>query len=79
MFNIDRIEFEVSCPRCRFFTKIFYRDARIREVLICRGCKANIQLDDHMNECRKVRNQFRAAIEALEESIGKINNITLRF
>ena len=48
--------------------------------MICRGCKANIQLDDHMNQCRKARKQFNAAIRELEEAISKLNTtITIRF
>lgn len=78
MINLDRFEFEVECPKCSFATKIFYRDARLRDVLICRGCKANIQLDDHMNECRKALQQFHTAMQELEETIAKLNNITIR-
>lgn len=78
MIDLDRFEFEVECPKCSFASKIFYRDARLRDVLICRGCKANLQLDDHMNECRKARRQFHTAIQELEEAIAKLNNITIR-
>lgn len=78
MINLDRFEFEVECPKCSFASKIFYRDARLRDVLICRGCKANIQLDDHMNECRKARRQFHTAIQELEEAIARLNNITIK-
>lgn len=78
MIDLDRFEFEVECPKCSFATKIFYRDARLRDVLICRGCKANVQLDDHMNECRKARRQFHTAMQELEETIAKLNNITIR-
>ncbi len=80
MIDLDRYEFEVECPTCNFATKIFYRDARLRDVLICRGCKANIQLDDHMNECRKARRQFNAAMQELEDALANLNTtITLRF
>jgi len=78
VIDLDRFEFEVECPKCSFATKIFYRDARLRDVLICRGCKANVQLDDHMNECRKARRQFHTAMQELEETIAKLNNITIR-
>jgi len=80
VIDLDRFEFEVECPRCNFATKIFYRDARLRDVLICRGCKANLQLDDHMNDCRKARRQFNAAIHGLEDMLAQLNTtITLRF
>lgn len=80
MIDLDRFEFEVACPRCSFATKIFYRDARLRDVLICRGCKANIQLDDRMNECRKAKRQIDSAIHELENTLASLNKtITLRF
>lgn len=78
MINLDRFQFSVNCPRCGFSIDIFYRDARLRDVLICRGCKANIQLDDHMNECRKARRQVNSALQELEATITKFNNITIR-
>ena len=79
MIDIDRFEFEIECPKCNFSSKIFFRDARLRDVFICRGCKANIQLDDHMNECRKARTQIAAAMRELNETLSKLNTtITLR-
>lgn len=79
MIDLDRFEFEVECPRCSFATNIFYRDARLRDVLICRGCKANIQLDDRMNECRKAQRQVNAAMQELEDALAGLNKtITLR-
>lgn len=80
MIDIDRFKFEVECPRCNFAATILYRDARLRDVLICRGCKANIQLDDHMNQCRKARKQFSSAMRELEQALSKLNTtITIRF
>lgn len=80
MIDLDRFEFEIECPNCDFSTKILYRDARLRDVLICRGCKANIQLDDHMNECRKARRQVAEAIRDLEAQFTALSKTTtLRF
>ena len=79
MIDIDRFKFEVECPKCNFATIILYRDARLRDVLICRGCKANIQLDDHMNQCRKARKQFSSAMRELEQALSKLSTtITIR-
>jgi hypothetical protein len=80
MLNLDRIEFDLSCPLCRFQNGIFYRQARLRDVVICRGCKANIQLDDQMNECRKARRQVNQAMADLERSLAAFSKtITLKF
>jgi hypothetical protein len=47
-------------------------------VVICRGCKSNIQLDDHMNECRKARQSLRRALQRLESSLKELTvNIRL--
>lgn len=79
MIDLDRIELDIECPKCKFVSKIFYRDARLRDVIICRGCKVNIQLDDHMNECRKVRRQLNEAMEELTNALSQLNKtITLR-
>lgn len=73
MINLDRAEFNISCPRCRFENSIYYRQARLRDVLICRGCKTNIRLDDHMNECRKARQQINQALSDLQQAVNSFN------
>lgn len=79
MINLDRAELDVPCPRCRFENSIFYRQARFREVIICRGCKTSIRLDDHMNECRKARQQINQAVAELEQVLASFNKtITIR-
>ena len=79
MFDLDRHQFDVACPSCPFYTRIFYRDARLRDVVICRGCKQNIQLDDHMNECRKARDELNKALRELEATLaGFGGKLTIR-
>jgi hypothetical protein len=71
--DLDRMTFFVECPKCEFTIRILYRDARLRDVLICRGCKANVRLDDSMNQCRNARRQFNNAIRELEDAVSKLN------
>jgi hypothetical protein len=78
VFDLDRFSFDVECPRCKFSLGILYRDARLRNVLICRGCKANIQLDDHMNQCRKARAQVARLLKELEETISSFGKLGKR-
>lgn len=79
MINLDRIELDISCPRCRFDNSVFYRQARLRDVIICRGCKRNIQLDDHMNECRKARRRINASLDELHQAFASLNKtITIK-
>ena len=73
MINIDNETIEFPCPCCGFYNAIFFKQARLRDVIICRGCKSNIQLDDQMNECRKAERTIRKSIQELEETLRKMN------
>jgi len=79
MTDIDKITIEFQCPKCGFYNKIFFKQARLRDVIICRGCKNNIQLDDQMNECRKAEQAIKRAMQWVEESFEDINlNINIK-
>jgi len=69
MINFDKHEIEIQCPECSFYNPIWLKQARLRDVIICRGCKSNIQLDDQMNETRKAIKSIRRAIAELEETL----------
>ncbi len=71
--NMDKFEVEVDCPRCSFGNPIWLKQARLRDVVICRGCKANIQLDDSMNTVRKAYRSIRRAMQDLRETVEQIN------
>ena len=73
MIDLDRLEFDMECPRCRFYVSFSFRDARLRDALICRGCKATIQLDDRANECRRARERVNAAMRRLQATLGSFN------
>jgi hypothetical protein len=77
-FNLDKVELEAECPRCGFFNPFFIKQARLRDVIICRGCKANIQLEDHMNTVRKAERDIRRAMQQLELTMKSLGKITLR-
>ena len=64
---------QVDCPQCGFANPIWLRQARLRDVVICRGCKANIQLDDTMNTVRKAYQSIRRSMRELRETIDRIN------
>lgn len=75
MLNLDKHIIEFTCPICHFYNYFYFRQARLRDVIICRGCKSNIQLDDHMNECRKVIRRTKRAFQVLENSL---KNFTIK-
>jgi hypothetical protein len=70
---IDNNPVSAACPICEFHNTFTIKQARLRDMIICRGCKANIQLDDEMNECRKVTRQIERAITEFEDSHKNLN------
>jgi hypothetical protein len=78
MIDLDVLNIDITCPRCGFYNEISFRQARLRDVIICRGCKANIQLDDHMNECRIARQSLSRALARLAQDLnGTVINIKI--
>jgi len=73
---LDDETITVACPRCRFETDVTLREIRLRDAIICRGCKAILQLDDYMCQTRKAQLSIQRALHELEQSFGDIN-ITL--
>jgi hypothetical protein len=71
--DLDHVKLDIECPGCRFRNNIRFRDVRLRDVVICRGCKSNLRLDDNMNECRKARKDVRAAMSELTKSLTSLN------
>ena len=74
MINLDKHTIEFECPKCGFYNPIFLKQARLRDVIICRGCKVNIQLDDQMNECRKA---IRGVHKALQKMLDGFKDIKI--
>ena len=78
MFDLDRHTIEFPCPSCRFHNPATIKQARLRDAVICRGCKATIRLDDQMDECRKAVRQVRRSLRELEDQMRDITiNIRL--
>ena len=73
--NLDAFEVNVDCPRCQFSNPIWLKQARLRDVIICRGCKSNIQLDDSMNTVRKGVRSVNSALNRLRHQIQSINRL----
>lgn len=67
--DIDGYEIQIDCPKCGFSNPIWIRQARLRDVVICRGCKSNIQLDDRMNTVKKACESIRRQFEAFRRSV----------
>jgi rRNA maturation endonuclease Nob1 len=70
---IDNTPVSLACPVCEFHNTFTIKQARLKYMIICRGCKTNIQLDDRMNECRKAIRQIERTIAGFEDSLKKLN------
>lgn len=46
--HFDRVPIEVPCPICGLHTWVKLGEIRGRDFAICRGCHANILLEDHL-------------------------------
>ena len=66
--NFDRIKIEVPCPRCELQTWVTLGAIRRRDFAICRGCHANILLEDHLGSFHRF---MRNTTKALKSMGGK--------
>ena len=73
--DIDSFEVEIECPRCGFYNPIWMKQARLRDTVICRGCKSNIHLDDSMNTVRKAKRNILEQFRKLKKQIEDMNRI----
>ena len=76
-FTIDHVEIDVPCPVCDFTNPASIQQIRTRDVLICRGCKTNVQLDDHMNQARVAERKLRKAMDELLNTLGGLGTIRI--
>ena len=75
MLNIDSLSTDSTCPRCGFYNEFMFKQVRIRDVIICRGCHANIRLDDHVNSFRKARASISSALGDLENTLKSLEGV----
>jgi peptide subunit release factor 1 (eRF1) len=69
MLNINKQKIEFQCPECHFYNETSIRQVILRNIIICRGCKCSIQLEDYMNECRKLEKTINTVIDKLKRTI----------
>lgn len=64
--DLDRHWIDIDCPRCRLSTPASLRDVRLGATIICRGCKANIRLIDHIGEYHRIRRRLERTFRGFE-------------
>ncbi len=70
MINLDSIEIDIDCPKCNFKNQIFLKSIRLKDVIICHGCKRNIQLEDHMNTFRKTKKELERQFNEIQKMLN---------
>jgi hypothetical protein len=75
MVILDKTSIEIPCPKCEFLNPIFLGQARLQDVIICRGCKSNIYLSDQMAECQQVIRRVQKELDKLMASFKKLGGV----
>ena len=78
MLKLDDFRIEITCSHCTFINIVFVKQIRIGDVIICRGCKNNIQLIDHQGSILKANRKLRRSINTLMKEVKTIGNITIK-
>ena len=65
--DLDRHPIEVECPVCQLHTWVKLGEIRRRDFVICRGCHANILLEDHLGQVHR----FVRSFEQMLQGMGK--------
>lgn len=72
-FDVDSFPITFDCPFCQFLNTVTFKQFRIRDVIICRGCKANILLLDQLNTCRKAEREVRREMQRFRKTVEDLN------
>ncbi|OYD17364.1 hypothetical protein CH330_00320 [candidate division WOR-3 bacterium JGI_Cruoil_03_51_56] len=75
--DLDRVSLHIDCPRCGFRNPFLYGQARLGDVIICRGCKSNIQLQDSRGSLANSRRAIMRAVERLKASLEGFGTLTI--
>lgn len=77
MIDLDKYEIDFRCPKCGFYNEVYIKQVRVRDVIICRGCKTNIRLDDQMNQVKKAVREINRSMSKLEKTFNKLSSIKI--
>ncbi len=78
MTGLDKFQIPINCPNCHFENTVTLKQVRVRNVVICRGCKYNLQLHDQLNTTRKAISSVQRAFASLEEQLSEAINIDIK-
>ena len=79
MIDLDAIEVPLICPNCEFYNPVTTKQARLSDVLICRGCKANLQCVDALGQLAIAHSTIQGQVDELVDLLSKPIRLTLKF
>lgn len=72
MVDFDKASVEIACPNCGFYLDVTVREIRLQDVLICRGCKTNIRLQDHMGTMAVAHRELQSSLDSLAATLSRL-------
>lgn len=63
--SLGRQEIEIPCPRCGLHSWVSFAQVLRRDYAVCRGCHANLMLDDHMGTVKRAVRSFDRLVDSL--------------
>ena len=77
MIDIGKYKMSIKCSKCDFNNSILLKQVKLKDVIICRGCKKNIQLSDYMNSYIITERAIINELQKLEDTMKSFSNITI--
>jgi transposase-like protein len=63
--DLDRHEIEIDCPICKLSNWVKIGEIRRRDYVVCRGCHANLLLEDHLGQVQRFTQEFEHLFKEL--------------
>jgi hypothetical protein len=79
MFDLDCAIIPIECRKCNFLNSVTVRQVRLNDVVICRGCKSNIQLVDYMGTVSNAGEAIESSLTNLVASLSRSLNVKVNF
>ncbi len=74
MGDLDRINFDVGCPKCGYPVEISLVDVRLESRIFCPNCKSQIQIRDAGGSAHAVSEQIQNAVDDLANAFRQLGS-----
>ena len=77
MFDFGELTIQFECPKCGFPNEATTSQFGNEEVVICRGCKEDIHLVDHLGSVKKAEGEVKKSVDELGEALKRVFDVKL--